>query len=485
MKTKPSTAAALRVVPVILSGGAGTRLWPMSRTLYPKQLLPLAGQDSMLVETVRRNGPAALFDKPILICNDEHRFIVAEQLRQAGLAARRIVLEPVGRNTAPAAAVAALIAAEEDPAALLLLAASDHVIADVDGFHRAVETGAKAAAEGALVTFGITPTRPETGYGYIRYAPRGSAAGELAAHAVERFVEKPDRAAAERYLAEGGYVWNSGMFLFRADRFIAELERLQPAMLAACRAAIAAAKTDLDFLRLDRAAFAACPADSIDYAVMEKTDRAVVVPVDIGWNDIGSWSALWDIGTKDADGYVLIGDALIEDVRNSYIRSDDGQLVAAVGLEDLVLVVTADAVFAANRHRAQDVKRIVERLKQAGRSESEAHPTVYRPWGWYQSVDEGDRFQVKRIMVRPGARLSAQMHHHRAEHWVVVAGTAKVLCGEDETLLFENQSIYIPLGTKHRLENPGKVPLHLIEVQSGSYLGEDDIVRFQDDYGRG
>ena len=466
------------ITPVVLSGGSGTRLWPMSRTQFPKQLLPLASSDSMLVDTVRRaKGPG--FGPPILVCNQEHRFIVAEQLRHADLARRAIVLEPIGRNTAPAAAVAALMV---EPDGLLLVMASDHVIADAASFHRAVAAGAEAARGGALVTFGVTPTRPETGYGYIRYDKNTNGAACLP---VAEFVEKPDRKTAEGYLERGGYVWNSGIFLFRADRYLAELERFQPDMVAACRRAVAEAQTDLDFLRLGEAAFAACPSESIDYAVMEKTADAMVVPVSMGWNDVGAWGALWDIGAKDAAGNVLVGDVMVQDVRNSYVRGDDGSLIAVVGLDDLVLVVTDDAVFAASKARAQDVKLLVERLKRANRPEADLHTTVYRPWGSYQSVDAGARFQVKRLTVKPGAKLSAQMHHHRAEHWVVVAGTAKVLRGEDTVLLSENQSIYIPIGTVHRLENPGKVPLHLIEVQSGSYLGEDDIVRFQDDYGRG
>ncbi|MBI3513786.1 MAG: mannose-1-phosphate guanylyltransferase/mannose-6-phosphate isomerase [Proteobacteria bacterium] len=479
------SAASDLITPVVLSGGSGTRLWPMSRTLFPKQLLPLASADSLLVDTARRLQ-APQFGPPILVCNQEHRFIVAEQLREAGFERRAIVLEPIGRNTAPAAAIGALLVAQTTPEGLVLMAASDAVIADTAAFQRAVATGAEAARKGALVTFGITPTRPETGYGYIRFDARGKKRGNGAdCVPVAEFVEKPDQSTAEAYLKRGGYVWNSGMFLFRADRYLAELERFRPAIVAACRRAVAEAETDLDFLRLGQAAFAGCPAESIDYAVMEKTADAMVVPVSMGWNDIGSWGALWDIGDKDAAGNVVIGDVLLEDVRNSYVRTEDGKLVAAIGLDDIVLVITDDAVLAARRDRAQDVKRVVERLKLANRPEADVHTTVYRPWGSYQSVDAGARFQVKRLVVNPGAKLSAQMHHHRAEHWVVVHGTAKVLRGEDTVLLSENQSIYIPIGTVHRLENPGKVPLHLIEVQSGSYLGEDDIVRFQDDYGRG
>jgi mannose-1-phosphate guanylyltransferase/mannose-6-phosphate isomerase len=479
------------ITPVVLSGGSGSRLWPMSRSLYPKQLLPLASSDSLLVDTVRRTLAPALFGPPILVCNQEHRFIVAEQLRQAGLERRTIVLEPVGRNTAPAAAVAALIVGKDQPDGLILLAPSDHIVADGAAFRNAVAAGAAAARAGALVTFGITPTRAETGYGYIRFdigtsSPGGKKRGNGATCVpVAEFVEKPDQKTAEGYLKRGGYAWNSGMFLFRADRFLAELERFHPAMVEACRRAVVEAESDLDFLRLDAASFAGCPAESIDYAVMEKTAHAMVVPVAMGWNDIGSWDALWDIGAKDDAGNVVIGDVMLEDVHGSYVRSEDGKLVAVVGLDDVVMVVTDDAVLAASRARAQDVKRLVERLKLSNRPEADTHTTVYRPWGSYQSVDAGSRFQVKRLTVKPGGKLSSQMHHHRAEHWVVVQGTAKVLRGDDTVLLSENQSIYIPIGTVHRLENPGKVTLHLIEVQSGSYLGEDDIVRFQDDYGRG
>jgi mannose-1-phosphate guanylyltransferase/mannose-6-phosphate isomerase len=479
--TTTASDAAQRVIPVILSGGSGTRLWPLSRSLYPKQLLALAGRESMLVETARRVADKAQFAPPIIVCNDEHRFIVAEQMRQAGLPVDRIVLEPKGRNTAPAIAIASLLAVAADPEAVVMSLHSDHVITDVAAFRAAVRTALPAVAAGRLVTFGITPTRPETGYGYIK---RGAAlVGAAGCYEIERFVEKPDHATAERWLAEGGYAWNSGMFLFAAKLFLEELARLEPAMLEACRATVAAIKPDLDFARLPPE-FAAVPAAAIDTAVMERTRRAAVVPAAMGWSDVGSWQALWEIGAKDASGNVFIGDVMATDVTNCYIRTDERRAVAALGVDDLVLVVTQDAVLVASRDQVQNVKEIVERLKADGRELAETHTLVYRPWGSYETLDFGGRFQVKRITVKPGQKLSSQMHHHRAEHWVVVEGTARVTRGDESMLLQENQSIYIPLGTVHRLENPGKVPLHLIEVQSGGYLGEDDIVRFSDDNGR-
>ena len=466
--------------PVILSGGSGTRLWPMSRSLYPKQLLRLLGEDSLLQQTVRRVADPGRFAAPLLVANEEHRFIVAEQLREIG-APSHVLLEPVGRNTAPAACVAALILAESEPAALMLLLPSDHIIAEEAVFTAAVDRAAAAAQAGALVTFGITPDRPEIGYGYIRQGePVGGIEGVFR---VAEFVEKPSPEVAEGYVASEQYFWNSGMFLFPAALFLNELERIRPEIVAACRQALAKARRDDDFVRLDKAAFEACPADSIDYAVMEHTTRAAVVPVSMGWNDVGSWDALWDISDKDGAGNAVIGNVVAEDTRNCYLRSEAG-LIAAIGIEDLVVVATDDALLLAPRDRTQEVRRLVARLAAEGRDESDALPTVHRPWGTYRSLHNGHRVQVKHITVKPGGRLSLQMHHHRAEHWIVVHGTARIRRGDEELMLTEDQSTYIPLGTPHRLENPGKIPLHLIEVQSGSYLGEDDIVRFEDSYGR-
>jgi mannose-1-phosphate guanylyltransferase/mannose-6-phosphate isomerase len=467
------------LVPVILSGGSGTRLWPLSRELYPKQFLPLVGQSTMLQDTVRRlDGLGAA--GPVIVCNEAHRFIVAEQLRQIDASPTAIVLEPVGRNTAPAVAVAALAALQSagDADPVLLVMPADHVLKDVAAFQAAVRHGLAAAGEGKLVTFGVVPTKPETGFGYIK---KRTGAGP--AFPIDKFVEKPDAARAEQYVASGEYLWNSGMFMFRARRFLAELETLAPAMLAAVTASLGAAKRDLDFLRLDQATFAACPSDSIDYAVMEKTKDAVVVPLDAGWSDVGSWSALHESVDGDVDGNSVHGDVVTEDTKNSYLYSTH-RLVAAVGLTDHVVVETKDAVLVAPRERVQDVKNLVAKLKKAGRTETSLHREVFRPWGSYDSVDEGARFQVKRLTVKPGATLSLQMHHHRAEHWIVVSGTARITCNDKVFLLSENESTYIPIGATHRIENPGKVPLHIIEVQSGSYLGEDDIVRFEDSYGR-
>ena len=465
------------LVPVILSGGSGTRLWPLSRESHPKQFLPLLGERSLLQMTWLRLRGLPGADAPLVVANEEHRFLVAEQLRLVGCSPAALILEPVGRNTAPAIAVAALSAMANGDDPILLVLPSDHVIANEAGFRQSVLAALPAAESGRLVTFGIVPTAPETGYGYIN-----AAAGE-GVRAVRRFVEKPDQATAEKYLASGEYFWNSGMFAFRASRYLEELARNQPRMVELARESLAKASRDADFLRLDRAAFAACPADSIDYAVMEKTDRAAVLPIDVGWNDVGSWSALWAVVEQDGDGNAHRGDVLARDCRNTLAISDK-RLVALIGLSDLVVVDTDDAVLVAHKDRVQEVKDIVATLKQQKRPQATWHRKVYRPWGSYDGIDSGERFQVKRIVVKPGAALSLQMHHHRAEHWIVVKGTAQVTCGEKVFLLGENESTYIPLGSKHRLENPGKQPLELIEVQSGSYLGEDDIVRFDDVYGR-
>ena len=466
--------------PIILSGGTGSRLWPLSRSLFPKQLLALAGDLSLIQDTVLR-AKGAEFSAPVIICNTEHRFLIAEQMRQAGVAPQAIVLEPVGRNTAPATAIAALILADKDPESLMLLMPADHIVRNRTAFLQAVESAATAARQDYLVTFGISPDSPETGYGYIR---RGAALKNLAGcFAVARFVEKPDAATAAGYIASGDYSWNSGMFLFKAKVFLAELERLEPEMLAHCREALSKGGKDLDFFRLESSTFAKAKAISIDYAVMERTDKAAVVPVEMGWSDIGSWEALWATATHDASGNATKGDVLQHGTRNSYLRSE-GPLVAAVGLEDVVVVATQDAVLVSHKSASQDVKRIVEQLEKSGRELHTTHRKVYRPWGAYESIDNGDKFQVKHITVTPGAKLSLQMHHKRAEHWIVVSGTAQVTCDDKVFPLTENQSTYIPLGAKHRLENIGPEPLHLIEVQSGSYLGEDDIVRFEDTYGR-
>ena len=476
-----SVSSAKPITPVILSGGSGSRLWPLSRSLYPKQFLPLAGQQTMIQETALRVCGEGFAD-PVVICNEEHRFIVAEQLRSASLRPADIILEPIGRNTAPAACIAALRILEGGEDGLMLVMPSDHVIKSPDRFLKAIGRAAEAAAAGALVTFGITPAQAETGYGYIKAGARFGAHDGV--HAVERFVEKPDRATAEGYLADGSYLWNSGIFLFSAAAYVAELEAFNPAIVEACRRALADHRRDLTFLRVGAEAFSASPSDSIDYAVMERTRHAAVVPVDMGWSDVGAWSALWDIAAKDEDGNVTQGDVVLSGARNVYARSDDGLLVAVVGLEDVVVVATDDAVLVIDRERAQDVMHIVERLKAERRDEHALHTTVHRPWGSYRGVDRGERFQVKRITVKPGEKLSLQMHYHRAEHWIVVEGTALVTRGEEAVLVYENQSIHIPMGTVHRLENPGKVPLHLIEVQSGGYLGEDDIVRLDDSYAR-
>jgi mannose-1-phosphate guanylyltransferase/mannose-1-phosphate guanylyltransferase/mannose-6-phosphate isomerase len=467
------------ILPVILSGGTGTRLWPLSREAYPKQFWPLVGQRTMLQETAARAaGPGFL--PPVVVCNEAHRFLVAEQLRAGGVGGATILLEPEGRNSAPAIAAAALLAHEDSPATLLWIMAADAAIADTPALHAALGQAAAAARGGLIATFGMTPTTAETGYGYIE---AGEPLPGLAARRVARFVEKPDAATAARFLAEGRHLWNSGMFVATAGTLVAELERHAPELLAAVRAAVAAATRDLTFVRLDAAAFRAAPAISIDYAVMEKTDHAAVVPASLGWSDLGSWASLYDASPRDSAGNALVGPVEALDSRGCYLRSE-GILTAAIGLTDICLVVTDDAVLAVHRDRAQEVKAIVERLKRQGRKEATEHRRVYRPWGHYEGLILGDRFQVKKIQVRPGQKLSLQKHFHRAEHWVVVHGTALVTRDADELLLRENESVYLPLGCVHRLENPGKIPLTLIEVQAGSYLGEDDIVRFEDTYGR-
>ena len=465
------------MIPVIMSGGSGARLWPLSRRHKPKQFLALFGENTMFQETLCRLDGIAGLTSPIVVCNNDHRFMVAEQLHELGVNASSIILEPVGRNTAPALAIAALQALNEGGDPVLLALAADHVIENSPAFHRSIAAAAMQAKAGFLVAFGIVPTSPKTGYGYIQAEEKNTASK------VRAFIEKPDLNTAEQYVASGDYYWNSGMFMFKASTLISELEEHAPGILKNCRQALLASKKDLDFIRLDREIFESCSSDSIDYAVMEKTDKAVVVPLDAGWSDVGSWSSLWECTEQDSAKNVLQGDVLVEDVQNSYVRSEH-RLVSVLGLNDVVVVETADAVMVASKHNTQNVKTIVDRLKQGGRSEVENHRLCYRPWGYYDSVDMGDRFQVKRITVNAGASLSLQMHHHRAEHWVVVAGVAEVTCGDQVLLLGENESTFIPLGTKHRLHNPGDAPLEIIEVQSGSYLGEDDIIRFEDNYHR-
>jgi len=450
----------------------------MSRQLLPKQFLRLASDRTMLQETVLRLSGLPDIKPLIAVCNNEHRFLIAEQLRDLGCGAGAIILEHEGRNTAPAIAAAALSAIAQDEQALLLVLPADHLIADLERFRAAMLSGAALAEQGWLVTFGVKPTRPATGYGYIE---RGRQL-EGGAYRVTRFVEKPDPEKAREFLG-GRHYWNSGMFAFSARRYLDELMRYRPDIVAAVSDAWEQSKRDLDFVRLDPAAFARCPADSVDYAVMEKSDRVAVVPMDAGWSDIGSWSELWEVGAKDAAGNVVRGDVHLDGVRNSYVRAEH-RMVSVIGIDDAVIVETSDAVLVAARERAQEVKDLVHRLRQSQRNECMTHTTVYRPWGYYECIGEGDRYQIKRIMVKPGAALSLQMHHHRAEHWVVVQGTAKVTCDNRVSLISENQSTYIPIGSKHRLENPGKVPLYLVEVQSGCYLGEDDIVRLDDPYGR-
>ncbi len=463
------------VIPVVLSGGSGSRLWPKSRHHYPKQLHKLYGEYTMLQHTILRLQGVG--GDPIVICNDEQRFMVADQLRQIDVPAE-IVLEPIARNTAPAVVVAALRAQAVDPDAVIAVFAADHLIKQEENFRAALQTAIAAAQQGKLVTFGVVPGHPETGYGYLKASP-----GNGAAVPVEAFIEKPDLARAQQYLASGNYFWNSGMFVFPVKVLLEEIEIHSPGMLNSCRDAIENGTKDLDFFRLNKEAFSRCKDQSIDYALMEKTSSAFMVPLDAQWSDVGSWSALWDVSDKDPQGNAVVGDVISHESRNCYVNSE-GRLVALVGVEDLIVVETADSVLVAHKNRSQDVKHIVEQLKKEHRSEYIAHREVHRPWGSYDLIDTGDRYQVKCIRVRPGASLSFQMHHHRAEHWVVVVGTAEVRKGDEKIVLTENQSIYIPLGEKHRLSNPGKIPLRLVEVASGSYLSEDDIIRFEDDFGR-
>ena len=469
------------LIPVILSGGSGTRLWPLSRELYPKQLLPLVSKGTMLQETLARVQGVEGVGAPIVVCNESHRFLVAEQLREIDAKPQSILLEPIGRNTAPAVAIAAMAAvsaAESNSDSILLVLPADHVIRNVAAFRAAVAVGRKAAEQGKLVTFGVVPDKPETGYGYIKRS-----AGEGPTFPIAQFVEKPDLATAARYVESKEYFWNSGMFMFRATAFLDELRSLAPDIYDACAQAFTAAKYDLDFTRLPAKEFGACRSDSIDYAVMEKTRHGVVVPLDAGWSDVGSWSALHEAVPGDDNNNVCIGDVLIEDTHGCYLQSTS-RLLATVGLKDHVVVETKDAVLVAPKDRVQDVKALVNQLKKQGRYETSLHREVFRPWGSYDSIDSGERFQVKRLTVKPGAEMSLQMHHHRAEHWIVVSGTARITRDDETFLLEENQSTYIPLGARHRIANPGKIPLHIIEVQSGTYLGEDDIVRFEDRYGR-
>lgn len=466
------------IVPVLLSGGVGSRLWPVSRESHPKQFLPLVGEFSMLQDTLlRTTGLQA--SAPVVVCNEEHRFMVAEQLRQVDLPANAMILEPEGRNTAPAVALAAIQVAASNPDAVLLVLPADHVIQDIPAFVTAVDRALPLAEDGKLVTFGVVPTQPETGYGYIKC---GSSVGDDL-YQLDRFVEKPDAATAKDYVASGDFLWNSGMFLLGAQAYLDELQKYAPAMLKACQEAMTGASEDLDFVRPGADAFLSCPSDSIDYAVMEKTDSGAVVALDCGWSDVGAWSALWEVASRDDGGNASVGDVILDDCSNSYFRSDS-RLVAATGVDGLVVIETADAVLVADKDKVQDVKNIVTQLKSKKRSEASLHRRVYRPWGSYESLVTSERFQVKRIVVNPGETLSLQMHHHRAEHWIVVHGTAEVTCEDKVFMLGEDESTYIPLGHKHRLANPGRIPLELIEVQSGAYLGEDDIVRFEDVYGR-
>ncbi len=468
------------MIPLILSGGSGSRLWPLSRKLYPKQFLALTGEHTLFQQTLLRLSGEQV-GKPIIVCNEEHRFIVSEQLASIDRSAQTILLEPFGRNTAPAVAIAAMHLLADGRDEVLLVLPADHVIEDESSFHQALGVARMAAEQGEMVLFGIPAEQAETGYGYIKIgAPVDGAPGT---RAVERFVEKPDLATAERFVAEGGYVWNSGMFVFRCSRYLEELKQHDPDIYDTCVLALQRSKTDLEYVRIDASTFACCPDNSIDYAVMEKASRACVVPLNAQWNDVGSWSALWDVQAKDAQGNVSKGDVMLHNSRNCLVHSQS-KLVTLVGLDDVVVVETKDAVMVTRKEHAQDVKHLVNTLTEQGRPEAQNHCQVYRPWGSYDSLDNGNRFQVKRIVVKPGASLSLQKHHHRAEHWIVVSGTARVTCDDKTFLLAENQSTYIPIASVHRLANPGKIPLEIIEVQSGGYLGEDDIERFDDIYGR-
>jgi mannose-1-phosphate guanylyltransferase/mannose-6-phosphate isomerase len=470
------------ITPVILSGGSGSRLWPLSRALRPKQFLGITEELSLFQLTLSRlqiHSNDLKIASPVIVANDDHRFLVAQQCLDIHVVPKSLILEPIGRNTAPAIAVAAFSLLQEDP--ILLVLPSDHIFTNDQAFLDAVNVGAKAAAIDGLVTFGIIPTAPETGYGYVKSL---FPLEPTKAVAVEKFVEKPNLETAKQYIQEGSYTWNSGMFMFKASIFLAELLKFQPDIYSAAKTAWEEAKKDLDFIRLDLESFGKCRSDSIDYAVMEKTTNALVVPLDAGWNDVGSWSSVWQALPQDDNGNVQRGDTLVKDCKDSFVHADH-RFVALLGVNNIVVVETSDAILIANKDKVQDVKKIVEELKAKKSTLTELHREVHRPWGSYDSIDQGQRYQVKRITVKPGAKLSVQMHHHRAEHWIVVSGTAKVLIGEKEQLLSENHSVYIPIGVVHCLENPGKLPLELIEVQSGSYLGEDDIVRLSDQYGRG
>ena len=468
------------IIPVILSGGSGTRLWPLSRRMHPKQLLPLINDTSMLQDTITRLTGSPDIDHVMVICNDDYRFMVAEQVKETDIATNEIILEPMGRNTAPAIALAAFNAVREGDDPVLLVLPADHVIADVETFQSALQLGKQQAEAGKLVTFGILPDTPETGFGYIK---AHSAGGDEAVYDVDQFVEKPDAETAANYLADGHYYWNSGMFMFKAMTYLEALQIHSAEIYHTSQAAFKAAIRDSDFVRVDKNEFESCPSDSIDYAVMEKVDNAVVIPVDIGWSDVGSWSALHDVGDVDDQGNTLIGDVKSGLTTNSYVRANN-RLVVTLGVDNMIVVDTDDALLVANRENVQDIKAIVEQLSTENREEVNLHKCVYRPWGHYQGIDAGPHYQVKRITVSPAASISLQLHHHRSEHWIVVSGTARVTRGDEEFIISENESTYIPLGEKHRLENIGKIPLKLIEVQTGSYLGEDDIVRFEDIYGR-